>query len=781
MKPFSLYPFFVCFTLLFLCSCQESAVFKKTSLVAKNVSVKEGSKAVVEVSLKTPRKEDTILIYQTIDGTAKSTGSSDFRATHRKEVIIPAGKLTPRKPITIDISDDHSYENDEYFTVMIYMYEKETDQKRSKKGFSLENLNTTIATKVLIIIKDNDPLPSLTLGNVTVNEGDGTASIPYSTQAPITREIDIVFSTKRGTAESNQDYISLTNHSVKISPQNTTGFVTISLIDDNILEYNESFTVKAKLPEIQKEIGSAEILIIDNEVGPALSLQDVTVNEKARRATLSYSLNKAIPLQSRFYWKTRDGSATSPTDYRAASGMITIPPGVQSGSFNITIVDNDSIHDDGESFEVVVNSSLNRLIDPNKGKLTAQVNIIDNTRPSLSLHDITVNESSRAATVRYSLQYPSTQTISFSWSTQENTATEDSDYITVTDQPISISPRRSSGNLSITVKDDDLIERAESFDVLIRNINANGATSPSRPDALNCTVTISANDNDILDSFSGKSPQGSMLDILWVIDNSNSMAHIQSKLAQNFSSFINEFIGNSLDFNMAIITSDSSTDHVSSNSPLNSQALANDQSAFIAEFQNKIAVGASGNANERGIAMSADFLTQNTSWIRQDAFLFIIYVSDEQDNSSHPNAQTGTVEGETDPWIKDLRAHKSEDPSLLKVYSIINSYHPSWASYLNQKRLRYMAETTKGGTLGITMDFAIGLSQMAQEIEILSRSYLLSQQPLSPSGIEVRVNGARISSQNWEYNQTKNMITFADAHVPSTGANIKVSYRIKIP
>src|SRR5690606_5745771 len=46
------------------------------------------------------------------------------------------------------------------------------------------------------------------------------------------------------------------------------------------------------------------------------------------------------------------------------------------------------------------------------------------------------------------------------------------------------------------------------------------------------------------------------LDILWVIDNSGSMAPYQQNLSDNFTAFINNFITLGYDFRMAVITSD---------------------------------------------------------------------------------------------------------------------------------------------------------------------------------------------------------------------------------
>src|SRR6476661_1030667 len=48
----------------------------------------------------------------------------------------------------------------------------------------------------------------------------------------------------------------------------------------------------------------------------------------------------------------------------------------------------------------------------------------------------------------------------------------------------------------------------------------------------------------------------SKIDVLWVVDNSGSMAPRQQNLARNFSSFIDVFTKNSINFRIAVTTTD---------------------------------------------------------------------------------------------------------------------------------------------------------------------------------------------------------------------------------
>ncbi len=72
-----------------------------------------------------------------------------------------------------------------------------------------------------------------------------------------------------------------------------------------------------------------------------------------------------------------------------------------------------------------------------------------------------------------------------------------------------------------------------------------------------CSGTPSISVLPLLDTFQ---QQGNIvkvkMDILWVIDNSNSMKNEQKALRENFNSFITSFIGKGYDYRIAVITTD---------------------------------------------------------------------------------------------------------------------------------------------------------------------------------------------------------------------------------
>ncbi len=167
-------------------------------------------------------------------------------------------------------------------------------------------------------------------------------------------------------------------------------------------------------------------------------------------------------------------------------------------------------------------------------------------------------------------------------------------------------------------------------------------------------------------------------DILFVVDNSCSMADEQDKLAQNFDAFINEIAGAAnLDYRIAVVTTDLSLNDFEnqgrveysydtnsqwrvltgsdrsmcsqtsiahgcfrsggSQSFIDSKALQPQEQ--ISAFQQNVRVGSCGAGREEGLEgmLKALELMQgngcNSSFLRPEANLIVILVSDEEDNS----------------------------------------------------------------------------------------------------------------------------------------------------
>ncbi len=271
-------------------------------------------------------------------------------------------------------------------------------------------------------------------------------------------------------------------------------------------------------------------------------------------------------------------------------------------------------------------------------------------------------------------------------------------------------------------------------------------------------------DNTIVDSFTYDNSQTTApVDILFVVDDSGSMGDNQAALASNFSSFINDFVTLGTDFTMAITTTD--TDGANAGVPvagsmeaLTYQKYLQNSGQFISDFEDMIKVGTSGSGQERGLEGSRAFFNAHSgSFLRSNAYLAVIYVSDEEDQSPDSVATYAN-------YLHGLK----NDQSRVQVHSIV---HLSGSNVGD----RYVdaANTVGGSYEDITNNFAQTLTNISTSIINNIKNYILTSQP-DLATMAISVDGALLDSSEWTYNASLNSVEFPNG-LPA-GAEIKVYY-----
>ncbi len=152
-------------------------------------------------------------------------------------------------------------------------------------------------------------------------------------------------------------------------------------------------------------------------------------------------------------------------------------------------------------------------------------------------------------------------------------------------------------------------------------------------------------------NFQVTSSQNSKIDILFVIDNSGSMAAEQAKLAQVFSGFISKI--SNLDWRVGVTTTDNSSANGAKGSllPYTSGAFfieantPNANSLFISRIQ----TGTNGSGTETGLTSISNFLVKaatagsnESSFLRPNAIFTTIVVTDSDQSQSGTRAATTT-------------------------------------------------------------------------------------------------------------------------------------------
>jgi hypothetical protein len=268
--------------------------------------------------------------------------------------------------------------------------------------------------------------------------------------------------------------------------------------------------------------------------------------------------------------------------------------------------------------------------------------------------------------------------------------------------------------------------------------------------------------------FTQNNATDAKLDILWLVDDSGSMSDEQASLARNFSIFISDFITRGIDFNMAITTTDPRANKEGNlrgdMSKLNSVYAQANPTDFITYFQNIIKVGINGSGSEQGLRTSRAAIMKNaTKFMRQEAFLVIIVLSDEEDQS--PENTQFYID-----YFKSLKANSG----MVKVHSIVQSTRPLVGTESLGYRYQEVSRQTGGKSYSLKQDFAQSLQDMGEKIVTLVDSFGLSKEPTS-NAARIFINGSEIYSGHLFDAQTRTL-HFENSAVPLVGSSIEVRY-----
>lgn len=270
-----------------------------------------------------------------------------------------------------------------------------------------------------------------------------------------------------------------------------------------------------------------------------------------------------------------------------------------------------------------------------------------------------------------------------------------------------------------------------------------------------------------------------VLDVLWVVDNSESMSNAIDNVRNNFESFINEFLLLNLDYHMASVT----TDMVNPDQSGKFQGQMIDSSMSEAQaqslFLSSVNAGAQGSATEKGLdavtaALSAPLInTTNSGFLRPNAALSVIVVSDEDDASSQS----------ANNFVSFLRGLKSS-PDLVRFSGFVGTVTDLDIACDRMEGVKYIdaAYQTGGFVVDICTDnYNIAMQEVALSAAGLIVRFPLSEEPTSMSSITVSIDGQEVSQDlfdGWTYDARENAIVFHGESIPSDGSTVYVSYEI---
>ncbi|MFZ5467987.1 MAG: vWA domain-containing protein [Myxococcota bacterium] len=325
------------------------------------------------------------------------------------------------------------------------------------------------------------------------------------------------------------------------------------------------------------------------------------------------------------------------------------------------------------------------------------------------------------------------------------------------------------------------------------------------------------------------------IDVLWVVDNSGSMAPRQENLAKNFQSFIDLFSKGAIDFRIAITTTDIFRDQGQfKGSP---RILTPTTPNLLTAFSNNIKVGTSGSPYEAGLQAAQMALERQAQvnapklaaieqckldcnqaqnpviciegcpgktpidFLRPDAYLYLVFVSDEEDRSSQDIRYY---------WRSFETAKGVGNDGTVTTAAIIGDVPTNGCGATPGVRYVGLSQLT-GGEVGSICDasFAQTLKKLATNAVGLKRKFALVKKPNvetlkvflrypcnSPEdvtqpcasvdraeceGVPEEAVGLVCTPQQggpdgWSYEEETNVVFFAGDSVPGLKATVELQY-----
>lgn len=342
------------------------------NLTINDVTVTEGNSgtttATFTVTLSPTAPSTDITFDIATQNNTATTANSDYVSKALTNQLIPAGQQT--YTFNVNINGDTAVENDETFFVNVT---------------SVSGVTVTDGQGVGTI--QNDDVPSLSINDVSQNEGNGGATtfsftVSLSAAAP-TGGVSFDIATQDNTATvADNDYVARALTSQTIPAGSSTYNFDVTINGDTTIESDETFFVNVTNVSGATVADGQGHGTIQNDDSPTVSVNDVSANETDSGATtFTFTVTSSLPAPPSgitFDIATADGAAqddnppTEDNDYVAESltGQ-TIAAGNTTYTFDVT-VNGDRLVESNETFFVNLTNVANATVADGQGQGTIQ-------------------------------------------------------------------------------------------------------------------------------------------------------------------------------------------------------------------------------------------------------------------------------------------------------------------------------------------------------------------------------------------------------------------------
>jgi hypothetical protein len=212
-------------------------------------------------------------------------------------------------------------------------------------------------------ISDDDPLPSISIGNVSLTEGNAgpvTASFTLSLSPVSGRAVAVGYASTNGSASAGSDYTAVSGI-LTLAAGQTQGTIDVTVLGDRIFEGNETFNLGLASPN-NVTLGTATgVGTINNDDAQGLSVDDVTAREGLQNAAFTVTLSPAVASPVTVNYATANGTATAGSDYTSMSGTLTFAASETSKTLDVPVARDTSV-EGAETFTVTLSGAAGAAI-----------------------------------------------------------------------------------------------------------------------------------------------------------------------------------------------------------------------------------------------------------------------------------------------------------------------------------------------------------------------------------------------------------------------------------
>jgi Calx-beta domain-containing protein len=397
----------------------------------------------------------TTVQWATADNTA--TAADDDYETAGGTVTFDPGDLS--KSVPVQVNGDAKFEANEQFFVNLTNATNATMEDNQAVG----------------AITNDDAMPTISIGDATVTEGDSgttdaTFTITLSSASGLTASVDWATGDDSATAADN-DY-ETAGDTVTFMPGDVSKTVTVEVNGDAKVEENETFFVDLADPTNATIADGHGVGTINNDDTALITIEPESMlegNIGISNLSFTIKLSTISDFTITADWTTADDSATAAdNDYETAGDTVTFQPGETSKIINVPVNGDTKFEADEQFFINLTNATNATISDPQvKGTITN-----DDAAPTISIGNATVTEGDSGttdATFTISLSPASGVTATVDWATGDDSATTaDGDY-DVNGGTVTFAPGEITKTVPVTVHGDVTTEANERFFVNLTN------------------------------------------------------------------------------------------------------------------------------------------------------------------------------------------------------------------------------------------------------------------------------------------------------------------------